>query len=63
MSGFMGSLFLLSSRATKPKGQQHMKWTRDEAHPLLQIRSLIASNEWENRWLSYADPLLVKIAA
>ena len=28
------------------KGQQHMKWTREGAHPLLQIRAAIASNDW-----------------
>ena len=28
------------------KGQRHMKWTREGAHPLLQIRASIASNDW-----------------
>ena len=28
------------------KGQQHMKWTREGAHSLLQIRAAIASNDW-----------------
>jgi len=32
------------------KGQQHMRWTRGGAHPLLQIRALIASNDWLTNW-------------
>ena len=27
-----------------------MQWTREGAHKALQIRGLIASNEWGNRW-------------
>ena len=27
-----------------------MQWTREGAHKVLQIRGLIASNEWNNRW-------------
>ena len=29
-----------------------MQWTREGAHKVLQIRGLIASNEWDNRWQS-----------
>ena len=29
------------------KGKQHMKWTREGAHPLLQVRAAIASNDWK----------------
>jgi len=32
------------------KGQQHMRWTRDGVHPLLQIRAFIASNDWCSNW-------------
>ena len=32
------------------KGQQHMRWTREGVHPLLQIRCYIASNDWESHW-------------
>ncbi|HIF89936.1 MAG TPA: ISKra4 family transposase [Candidatus Thioglobus sp.] len=32
------------------KGQQHMRWTREGLHPLMQIRSLIASNDWCRQW-------------
>ncbi|MGV8949408.1 MAG: UPF0236 family transposase-like protein [Candidatus Paracaedibacter sp.] len=28
------------------KGHQHMRWTREGVHPLLQIRAFIASNDW-----------------
>ena len=28
------------------KGKQHMKWSREGVHPLLQIRAEIASNDW-----------------
>lgn len=28
------------------KGKQHMKWSRDGVHPLLQIRASCASNDW-----------------
>ena len=32
------------------KGHQHMRWTRKGLHPLMQIRSLIASNDWSRQW-------------
>jgi protein-tyrosine-phosphatase len=32
------------------KGQQHMRWTREGVHPLLQLRAFIASNEWCINW-------------
>jgi hypothetical protein len=32
------------------KGQQHMRWTRDGVHPLLQLRASIASNDWCVNW-------------
>ena len=38
------------------KGQQHMKWTREGAHPLLQIRAAIASNDWN----IYGDDYVLK---
>lgn len=28
------------------KGRQHMKWSRDGIHPLLQVRASCASNDW-----------------
>jgi len=28
------------------KGKQHMMWTREGAHPLLQVRACAASNDW-----------------
>jgi len=32
------------------KGKQHMRWTRDGAHLILQIRAFIASNDWATDW-------------
>jgi hypothetical protein len=32
------------------KGQQHMRWSRDGLDPILQIRSAIASKDWEQNW-------------
>lgn len=32
------------------KGHQHMRWTRQGAHPLLQIRCYVASNDWDRNW-------------
>jgi len=32
------------------KGQQHMRWTREGVHPLLQLRAFIASNDWCVNW-------------
>ena len=29
------------------KGKQHMKWTREGIHPLLQVRASAASNDWK----------------
>ncbi len=31
---------------TRCKGKQHMQWTREGAHPLLQVRASCASNDW-----------------
>ena len=28
------------------KGKQHMKWSREGVHPLLQVRASCASNDW-----------------
>ena len=35
------------------KGHQHMRWTREGVHPLLQIRAAISSNEWALNWKNY----------
>ena len=32
------------------KGKQHMRWTREGLHPLMQIRATIASNDWSENW-------------
>jgi len=28
-----------------------MQWTREGAHQILQIRAMMASQQWENQWL------------
>jgi len=34
------------------KCQQHMIWSREGAHPVLQVRAAIHSNEWNQSWES-----------
>ncbi len=43
------------------KGRQHMRWTRDGIHPLLQIRAAISSKEWLLNWKHYILPALSNI--
>jgi len=38
------------------KRKQKMQWTREGAHNVLQIRAMIASNEWEDNWLDFVLP-------
>lgn len=33
-----------------------MQWTREGAHNVLQIRAMMASNEWEENWLDFVLP-------
>lgn len=35
---------------SRHKKDGKMQWTREGAHKVLQIRGVIASNEWKNRW-------------
>ena len=42
------------------KRKQKMQWTREGAHNVLQIRALMASNEWEEKWLDFVLPTLEK---
>ena len=44
------------------KRNQKMQWTRDGAHNVLQIRALMASNEWEEKWLDLVLPALTTAA-
>ena len=37
-----------------------MQWTREGAHNILQVRALMASHEWEEKWLEYVMPNLDK---
>jgi hypothetical protein len=32
------------------KKSEKMQWTREGAHSVLQIKGMITSNEWSNRW-------------
>ena len=38
------------------KKKRKMQWTREGAHNVLQIRALMASNEWEDKWLDLVLP-------
>ena len=44
------------------KRKQKMQWTREGAHNVLQIRALMASNEWEEKWLNLVLPALTDAA-
>jgi len=35
------------------KGKQHMQWSREGVHPILQIRAAVASNDWLLNWKEY----------
>ena len=35
------------------KGKQHMQWSRDGAHPILQIRAAANSKDWGENWEQY----------
>jgi hypothetical protein len=35
------------------KGKRHMQWSREGLHPVLQLRALIASNDWDTNWEKY----------
>ncbi len=41
---------------TRHRRKQKMQWTREGAHNVLQIRALMVSNGWENKWLDYVMP-------
>ena len=34
------------------KGQQHMRWSRNGLDPILQLRAVIASKDWTQKWPS-----------
>ena len=46
----------------RSKRKQKMQWGRDGLHAVIQIRSSITSNEWENDWSNVILPKL-KLAA
>jgi len=45
------------------KGKQHMKWSREGVHPLLQIRASCASNDWLIFGANYVLNATTQIAA
>ncbi len=44
------------------KRKQKMQWTRSGAHNVLQIRAIMASHQWEEKWLDLVLPTLEKVA-
>jgi len=44
------------------KGHQHMRWTRDGVHKLLQTRAYITSNDWCNGWLNKIMGAMYKLS-
>ena len=32
------------------KGQQHMRWSREGLNPILKLRAIINTIDWENKW-------------
>ena len=45
------------------KGKQHMRWSREGIHALLQIRAAINSDDWESIWQKHVDAAIYKKAA
>jgi hypothetical protein len=44
------------------KGKKHMKWTRAGVHPLLQIRAVSITKEWQDSWLDFIMGSIQKAA-
>ncbi len=44
------------------KRKQKMQWTRESADNILQIRAVIASNEWQDNWESAVEQSIQKAA-
>ncbi len=44
------------------KEHQHMRWTREGVHKLLQIRSYITSNDWSYGWLNKIMGAMYKLS-
>lgn len=47
---------------TALKRTKKMQWTREGAHNVLQIRGLVESNEWSDRWQKTVLSTLVAAA-
>ena len=44
------------------KGQQHMRWSREGLHALLQVRAAVNSNDWSSICERHIDTLYKKPA-
>lgn len=44
------------------KGKKHMKWTRAGVHPLLQVRAVSITKEWQDSWLDFVMGAVQKAA-
>ena len=45
------------------KGQQHMRWSREGLHALLQVRAAVNSDDWSNRCMTHIMDSLYSKAA
>ena len=45
------------------KGKQHMRWSREGIHALLQIRAAINSDDWESIWEKHVNEAIYKKVA
>lgn len=59
MLGAWSHFFLILSELLF-KRTKKMQWTREGAHNVLQIRGLIESNEWNDRW---QEPVMSALVA
>jgi len=39
-----------------------MQWSREGLHPVLQLRAIIASNDWNGNWEKYVLEAYKKVA-
>jgi len=47
---------------TRFKKKQKAQWNRESAHRILQIRTSVASNQWESDWKQAKNILYKKVA-
>jgi len=44
------------------KGQQHMRWSRDGLNPILQLRTKLHTDDWNNKWRTVVMNMTLKDA-